>query len=218
MPNWCHNTLIVSGTDEAIQAFIEKARRSRTDEEDEQPLTFQAHAPIPPADEIADLAEKRTCGSCGGSGKSPKEINDESGSLVAVDVETCLHCEGKGDRILAGGWYEWCIQNWGTKWDAHFDGPSIALCAEAADVDISVDSHALVSTPGLAIYRFLTAWSPPIERLQIASGAEVGLSFKLRFGEPGEDFAGEVCVEGGKIISEQKLSIEEVLDPKEMWF
>lgn len=47
------------------------------------------------------------------------------------------------ELITDGGWYEWCVQNWGTKWDAcqcvtsEMDGETLQL-------------------------QFETAWSPPI--------------------------------------------------------
>ena len=45
------------------------------------------------------------------------------------------------------GWYDWCLAQWGTKWDA-------------SDID-RITEHG-----SFAIYEFNTAWSPPIPWLE----------------------------------------------------
>ena len=48
-------------------------------------------------------------------------------------------------ELLAGeGWYDWCVQNWGTKWDL---------------VEVIVDTH----DANNITLTFQTAWAPPVE-------------------------------------------------------
>lgn len=71
-----------------------------------------------------------------------------------------------------GEWnYDWCIQNWGTKWDADF------LNLELGD--------------DFACIRFQTAWSPPVTWFNtLLEKTEADLT--LYYEEEGEDFAGKI--------------------------
>lgn len=70
------------------------------------------------------------------------------------------------NKYGADNWWDWCVMNWGTKWDCdvyHFDEKSIG---------------------------FSTAWSPPlgaIKTLAILTGKD----FRLTYIEEGMDFCGE---------------------------
>lgn len=63
-------------------------------------------------------------------------------------------------------WWDWCVSNWGTKWDA--------------DVHHSDESH----------ISFTTAWSPPIGIVKTLSKL-TGKEFRLTYIEEGMDFCGE---------------------------
>ena len=77
---------------------------------------------------------------------------------------------------------DWCDGNWGTKWNA-----------------CNVDLH--LTKPGLAIYHFDTAWSPP-EPVVIALGESFpNLTFHLKFMEPGMLFRGQLLMKNGEILN-----------------
>jgi len=76
-------------------------------------------------------------------------------------------------------WWDWRIQNWGTKWDV-----------EAELVDDWGN--------GLA-YQFDSAWSPPTKWLETISAKWPDLTFKLKYDEPGMGFAGVAVATAGKI-------------------
>ena len=69
-------------------------------------------------------------------------------------------------------WWDWCVQNWGTKWDIDTDQMS----------DVTIDGDELSVS-------FCTAWSPPVEALQFAAERD-GFTFKLFYEESGVGFAG----------------------------
>ena len=91
---------------------------------------------------------------------------------------------GFRDDILGG--YNWCILNWGTKWDL-----SEVKMTRKDNGDKSV-----------LIFNFDTAWSPPtIALLRIASIFKK-LNFTLRFWECGNAMRGIFQVKKGKLIKD----------------
>ena len=78
-------------------------------------------------------------------------------------------------------WYDWCLKNWGTKWDVI----EATLAANGKD-NMS--------------YEFLSAWAPPVAWLRKVSKDYPGLEFTLRYDEPGVGFRGEARGKKGKVI------------------
>jgi hypothetical protein len=161
MPNWCHDTLIVSGDPAQLWRFVEAVKES-----DEEPLSFAKHLPPP---------------------------NGVDG-------------------------YDWRTQNWGTKWDAQFSEPLVALGIARMDVKASVAANGREADDGHARYTFDTAWSPPIQWLDHVALLYSDLRFVLEFGEPGNDFAGRLTYEGGHCVTDEALEISDVLDEARTWF
>lgn len=72
-------------------------------------------------------------------------------------------------------WYDWCINNWGTKWD--------------------VDSATLVGKDDKeAVYYFCSAWSPPEEAIRHIAKLYPELYFELKYAEGGMDYSGFLIV------------------------
>lgn len=75
------------------------------------------------------------------------------------------------------GWYDWNIQNWGTKWDAY----------NAQGTSVHSGSRTWLQ------YEFTTANSPPIKVLELMMDAHPDLVFTLKWhdeGGPGGEFQG----------------------------
>ena len=70
---------------------------------------------------------------------------------------------------------EWCVQNWGTKWD---------VC----------DSYKASDN----LYVFSSAWSPPIEAIAKLSSLFPDAKFTLTYYEPGVGFAGIATYSNGE--------------------
>lgn len=208
MPNWCHNELTVSGSPEAVRSFMEKVQT------DDQPLTFQAHVPEPTAEEYLSMAAP--CKWCEGTGKTTVAVATAYPAYRDAIGQECRQCGGSGKE--PDGWYDWRVRHWGTKWDANFEGPFMALGAETADVDKTVAAQGVSGITGFIVYKFTTAWSPPAEWLRATAEQEPQLTFTLRYGEPGNNFAGELKFSGGEEEHDLALSVEEVLTPDEMWY
>lgn len=80
-----------------------------------------------------------------------------------------------------GGWYNWCIDNWGTKWNA------------------DTDYFKYDPDNGLIEVYFETAWSPPIEWLIKAQNKYPHLTFNMSYYEDGMSFRGKAQTIDGVI-------------------
>ena len=87
-----------------------------------------------------------------------------------------------------GSWYDWCINNWGTKWepDDYYYEPSVEMDEETLS------------------FNFHTAWSPPIQWLEAVSKKYPDLHFELRFAGEGGDFSGYALYENGDLQEERE--------------
>jgi len=81
-------------------------------------------------------------------------------------------------------WYDWRIENWGTKW-------------EVTGEEDYYDEGDYVS------YWFDSAWAPPSRAILEISKQFPLLSFGLKFEEPGCQFMGSFKCEGGKITQDE---------------
>jgi hypothetical protein len=199
------------------------------------PLSFASLVPEPSEAEYAEMDEalKERCWLCGGRGKRPatQEEADALGVGFTPNVvplvpfserPDCNGCAGSGRALPmghGGSWYAWRLAHWGTKWDASFDGPGLALMRdEAADLEVCREAQGITRTPEIVFYKFDTAWAPPTPFVQRASERHRTLEFTLRYGEPGNNFAGALKAVAGEVTEEQELAVDEVLAPEEMWF
>ena len=75
-------------------------------------------------------------------------------------------------------WYDWNINNWGTKWDisdVYFENP-----AEEDSIEFS----------------FCTAWAPPIDAFRTWAELDGRVQFNLEYWEPGVGFVGSATYDG----------------------
>ena len=142
MPNWCFNAVKVSHEDpNMIQRMIDAADKTDSG-------ILQEFVPCP-----AELRET-LAGSFGDA--------DKQAELKAKQEENFL-------KFGAKDWYDWCINNWGTKWDLR----EVRVdCHDANNITLSFD----------------TAWSPPIEAYGTLE--ELGFIIEAYYYEPGMCFCG----------------------------
>jgi hypothetical protein len=101
---------------------------------------------------------------------------------------------------IGDGWYEWNIENWGTKW---------------ADKE----TFLVIRDNGYAYFRFDTAWSPPVEGIGHISVMFPDLTFTLTYTEEGMGFAGCAGYKDGVMVHAQseEMDIDENLSGSEMF-
>ena len=143
MPNWCNNTLELLHEDPAM---LERARTAF-----KEGRLCNEFVPVPESLQIV-------------SGRVGSDEDDEQKKLEEQQ-QANLTAHGYRD------WYNFCINEWGTKWDVGGDdlGP-------AQDI------------PGGLIMAFDSAWAPPIQFYEKL--LDLGFSVRASYYEPGMAFAG----------------------------
>lgn len=80
-------------------------------------------------------------------------------------------------KINGSAWYNWCVENWGSKWDL-----VISDFNESKDL-ISISSE--------------SAWNPPLEGITEISKKFPDLKFRVEYVEPGCAFEGDAEIYNG---------------------
>ena len=134
MPNWCNNTITLTGPKDKITALYNKAKKDDA--------LLQQLKPMPDALE-------------GTTSPAPKE--------------------GKVQPLVDGfdNWYDWRVQNWGTKWDVDMEG-----------LELSDDGTTITGW-------FDSAWAPPIHAYEYFLTDNEDCSINSYYYEGGMDFAGQ---------------------------
>lgn len=160
MPNWCVNKLYVKGPRADIEAFFRYAS-GRSPEKDlatrlegDEPggdLDFNQFIPYPNTFKQQDAVAEAHIRQHGWSATAPR------------------------DGYNSGG-YEWCVANWGTKWNAS---------------DAYREKNRL---------RFHTPWGPPEPVIKAMGQRFPTLTFTLKYFERGAGFQGVLKVKGDTVL------------------
>lgn len=143
MPNWCNNTLELQHDDPAM---IERAKKAFAEGK-----LLAEFVPVPESLQIV-------AGSVG-------DDNDPAQKKLIEDTERNLEVHGYGN------WYDYCVNEWGTKWDVGGD-------------DGSCDQDG----PNNLTMGFDSAWAPPTAAME--KFVELGFKVTLYYYESGMCFAG----------------------------
>jgi len=88
------------------------------------------------------------------------------------------------DAFAADGWYVWCVNNWGTKWDFgkdEYEDPAMVI-------PVTTPTEDGIETRYEVGISFNTAWSPPIPFYDHL--VELGYKVRAAYFEPGCCFCG----------------------------
>ena len=140
MPNWCNNSVEIYHADPAM---IERVRKGFND----GGLLSEL---LPCPQELTETV----------SGSMGEDKRAEHEAQQAANVE----------KYGYANWYDFCVNEWGTKWDVGADGNP------AQDI------------PGGLMLGFESAWSPPIGAYEKLT--EMGFRIRAMYYEPGMAFAG----------------------------
>ena len=140
MPNWCNNSVEIYHEDPAM---IERVRTAFNDGR-----LLAEFIPIPQSLKIV--------AGCVGDPDEQKKLEED----------TARNREVHG----YGNWYDYCVNEWGTKWDVGADGNP------AQDI------------PGGLMLGFESAWAPPCGAYEKLT--EQGFRIRAMYFEPGMAFAG----------------------------
>ena len=162
MPNWCNNTLTLEHDDPAM---IKRAYDALERQE-----FLQEFVPVP-----VELKETMA----GSYGDDEKQ--------KALEAQTKSNIEKYG----YGNWYDFCVGEWGTKWDVGDQGCS----------DIHPDGRMLHTS-------FDSAWSPPVNAY--AKLEALGFRVNAMFYESGMAFAGTYSDGNCDDFSLEGMSADEI--------
>ena len=140
MPNWCNNTLELAHEDPAM---LERARVAFNEGK-----LCNEFVPVPESLQI-------TAGFLG-DGEEQRKLEEATAKNIEVHGY--------------GNWYDYCVSEWGTKWDVGGDGMTAEL--ENGQLVMSFDS----------------AWSPPIAFYE--KMLDLGFQVRAYYYEGGMNFAG----------------------------
>jgi hypothetical protein len=93
-------------------------------------------------------------------------------------------------------WYDWCVTNWGTKWD---------ICNAFVQDDTEEDA---------VTFTFDTAWAPPVEAFRYWAEQDGRVTYRLSFIEEGMMFVGWDSYDG-EYFDDDIVSHED--DPDRYW-
>ena len=143
MPNWCNNSINISGSTDTIKT-------------------------------LWDEANKEGSGLLNAMKPMPKELD---GTTSPTPQEGQAGYKGPQPKIDGfDNWYDWRVQNWGTKWDID--------PGEGLEFTDNGDGTAQISG------WFESAWAPPIQAYDTFLDDMDGCSLTADYHEPGMDFAG----------------------------
>lgn len=195
MPNWCNNRLIVSGDAGKLKDFLTRSKNK------EGEFTFNGLYPIPESLHITSgsnvSSARDVINAEAGDWSGVDEKLDWTAWTTNAGINLALPLKQKRKAMLSHmkkalsekdmqegrqsfeneklygckDWYDWCVKNWGTKWDA----------GEASIYEHSEEEAEIV---------FDTAWGPPIEWVKIVELKYPDLRFELHYDEPGMGFKG----------------------------
>lgn len=157
MPNWCNNDLMIQHMD---RAMLEKARDGFNRVGGVNGM-FTALIPCP------EPLRETMAGSYG----RHDQLSNYRADLHKFQEKLNIRYFGRKN------WYEWCIAEWGTKWDigrATLDDPLV-----------EIDDN---EWPTLTL-SFESAWSPPVKAYEKLW--DMGFVITASYYEPGVGFCGE---------------------------
>lgn len=189
MPNWCSNTLNITGDKADRDAFVQKVQSTEGEyailasivpmpKELEGSVSPMPDSPEPHPNWANLLA----------NGEITQEWHDE---LVASNRHR--YEEGIRLRELTGytDWYNWEVANWGVKW-----GDSSTILCEHSEAE--------------TIFRFETPWGPPDTGMAAVSAAFPSLRFVLGYIGEGCEFVGAALFVKGQVAEEVDASVETI--------
>jgi hypothetical protein len=140
MPNWCNNSVEIYHEDPAM---LERVRTAFNDGR-----LLDEFIPVPKDLQIV-------AGSVGDPAEQKKLIEQT---------------DANRDKYGYGNWYDFCVNEWGTKWD------------------IGADGNPAQDIPGGLMLGFESAWAPPCGAYEKLT--DQGFRIRAMYYEPGMAFAG----------------------------
>jgi hypothetical protein len=182
MPNWCWNNLEVTGDEIQLREFVEK---SLIDNENPDKFSFDGTFPMP-----KEFEEIRTGAYTDENGESHRKWREIDGKNIPVTDKEMKQFKKK---YGSDNWWDWSINNWGTKWDA----------CESLIYNNDINFFCV---------SFDTAWGPPVEWIDNIMQDFPDLCFILEYSEEGMGFGGRLTAQYNVIWDDLNWDIDYASD------
>lgn len=190
MPNWSENTLILKGTAKEIKDFDNRFKSKHTGYNGGFTTVLAVDSFIKNLDE--NVIDYRVTPI---DNNSRFEINYITKIIEEEKYSFYNFKQITKDNYL-NGWYQWNVDNLGTKWDVNEVYPSgldlVDEAIEEGESDLEIEF----------VYSFLTAWNPPLPIIETMSSMYPNIEFELLFDIEGENYAARYRYLNGSITSE----------------
>ena len=194
MPNWCTNTLEVTGTETDVNNFRLRAHGRQASYHN-----FYMNGNEDSWEAFDDIRKRALTQTpaplCGPEMEfcfnALYPVPDEFRRFAFDDNSARKMGEEVGEERPYGG-YSWQTNHWGTKWDIG---------------NVYVEHH-----PQWWRAEFDTAWSPPLSFVEKISADFPTLLFSITYYEGGMGFAGKAEFQNGECISDEELPIEDFIE------
>jgi hypothetical protein len=187
MPNWITNDVEIKGSAEELKKLknVLKISDNKFDFNGIIPMPEELQKYQSPVRIISDeeyLAQEEKKKQLIEESKVRKLNYQEEDSLTFSGGITKEIREGLITKYGVDNWYDWCVKNWGVKWNSK---------------DVSVNEENNTTLYAL----FLTAWSTPFELFLVLSEQYPNLTIKVNYAD--EDFGynvGTYTINNGNVI------------------
>lgn len=136
-------------------------------------------------------------------------LRHEDPAQIARAVEAFKRGELLSELVPnpAGEWdYDWCVANWGTKWDVGGDGYSPATASDGLSVVLSFDS---AWSPPITAYEHMAEQGFKIEAMYYESGMAFAGTWDSEFGEDHYDLSG---MDSGDVAQQLPTELDECFE------
>jgi len=184
MPNWVFNTLTIQGTKEQVDSIKDKLNAPytksfenwdiKTQQMEVKEYTFSN--PVFSFHNIYNHIE---------DGVSNEVYTSQSDHTVPLEEQL---------KFKTNDWYSWNVRNWGTKWD-------VAVSNDEEYPDTELLEYKSEGEDNWVIYRFNTAWSPPMPAIEKLSKLVPNCVVTLEYEEE-QGWGGEAEFVNGEMTSE----------------
>jgi len=186
MPNWCSNTMRVTGPKEILEAFVQRANGPTSSYNSFHGESWDAFDDVRISAIVSSMPEPGEVSELSFHALHP--VPEQIQKLGFDDGVALKAAKVAGVDYPGMGGYGWQSVNWGTKWEA-----SIGYCQ---------------ATDNEAFYDFDTAWSPPIALYEHIAAEWPQLTFHVTWREEGMAFEGEAEYAEGDVVFFEENQIE----------
>lgn len=202
MPNWCQNLITITGLKEDLITFKQAVRS------DDRDFDFNTLIPMPKELDVThdSVTEKAYLFMYGSAAQITRYASTpvSSGDVQAFNAKTRANealmsaveqYKYNKDHYGCITWYEWCPENWDTKWNA-------------CDTNIEEIKEIENGQYSLEIF-FKTAWSCPKAIYHVIASRYPELRFHAEIDEEGGYFYGAVDIVEGVVTFDFKTGIRQ---------